>query len=114
MDRIGLFLKEQRLKCNLSLSEVYKKCGITDSKLSKQERGKRKPLAADELKKLGRLYKTDVVSLFLMAGYLDKSDLSHYQAVFKNAELLTDDEVRNIQLTIDLFTKGRKRSENDL
>ena len=114
MDRIGLFLKERRLKCNLSLSEVYKKCGITDSKLSKQERGKRKPLAADELKKLGRLYKTDVVSLFLMAGYLDKSDLSRYQAVFKNAELLTDDEVRNIQSTIDLFTKGRKRTENDL
>ena len=86
MDRIGPFLKEQRMKCNLSLSEVHKKCGITDSKLSKQERGKRKPLAADELKKLGRLYKTDVVSLFLMAGYLDKSDLSRYQAVFKKAQ----------------------------
>lgn len=44
-----------------------------------------------------------------MFPYLDDEALSSYKQVFHNADLLTDDERKNTQEQIDLFTKGRKK-----
>lgn len=108
MNSIGDSLKEARNKCRLSLKDVHDRCGVTDSKLSRMERGEGKPLDPAELKKLAQLYGIGVVPIYIMAGYLDESDLSDYQLVFKNADLLDEEEKKSIQTQIDLLTKGRQ------
>ena len=109
MNNIGNYLKDARKKCHLSLREVQERCGIADSKLSRIERGEGKPLDAAELKMLAQLYGISVVKTYIMAGFLDESDLSDYQLVFKNTDLLNEEEKQSIQTQIDLFTKGRRR-----
>ena len=113
MNDIGNYLKEVRNKCHLSLKDVYDHCGVTDSKLSRMERGEGKPLDPAELKKLAQLYGIAVVPIYIMAGYLDESDLSEYQLVFKSADLLDEEEKQSIQKQIDLLTKGRQVYNND-
>ena len=114
MKNIGSYLKEQRIKCHLSLKDVFDQCGITDSKLSRIERGEGKPLSPLELKKLAQIYKIGVISLYIKAGYLDESDLVDYQFMFENANLLNEDELQSIQTQINLLTKGRTVSHNEL
>ena len=113
MNDIGNYLKEVRNKCHLSLKDVYDHCGVTDSKLSRMERGEGKPLDPAELNKLAQLYGIGVVPIYIMAGYLDESDLSEYQLVFKSADLLDEEEKQSIQKQIDLLTKGRQVYNND-
>lgn len=109
MADIGMFLRESRKKCNLSLKAVYNQCGITDSRLSRIERGQVKSPDPSELKNLAHLYGISPLLLFVMAGYLDEQDTQSYQFVFRDADLLTNAEAENIQTQIDLFTKGRKK-----
>lgn len=112
MNDIGNYLKQSRNNCHLSLKDVHDRCGVTDSKLSRMERGEGKPLDPLELRKLAHLYGIDVISLYIMAGYLDESDLEEYQLVFKNADLLDDEEKQSVQTQIDLLTKGRQVNNN--
>lgn len=107
MKDIGNYLKEARNKCCLSLKEVHSLCGVTDSKLSRMERGEGKFLGPFELKKLAQLYGISIVPIYIMAGYLDESDLLNYQLVFKNADLLDEEEKQNIQTQIDFFIKRK-------
>ena len=114
MSDIGSYLKDQRSRCHLSLKDVHEQTGITDSKLSRVERGEGKLLNPDELKKLALLYGIGVVPLFIMAGYLDESDLTSYQFFFQNADLLNEEEKEIVQTQINLLTRGRTVSINDL
>ena len=114
MKKVGTYLKQQRIRCHLSLKDVYEQSGITDSKLSRLERGEGKMLEPPDLKKLARLYEIAVVPLYIMAGYLDEQDLRDYQFLFRNAELLSEEEKQNIQTQINLFTKGRQETINDI
>ena len=106
MKSFGFDLKDLRTSCQLTLQDVYAKCGITNSKLSRAERGEGQ-LDPLELKKLAKLYNVSTVSLFLKAGYLTEQDLEDYKFVFQNADLLTEEEHQNIQTQINLFIKGR-------
>ncbi len=55
-----------------------------------------------------------IISLYIMAGYLDETDLSEYRLVFKNADLLNDEEKQSVQTQIDLLTKGRQVNNNGI
>lgn len=114
MNDMGNYLKQIRTSCHLSLKEVHDRCGITDSKLSRMERGEGKPLGPSELRKLAQVYGINVIPLYIMAGYLDEGDLADYQLVFKNADLLNEVEKQTVQIQIDLLTKGRQVSSNDI
>lgn len=114
MNDMGNYLKQIRSNCHLSLKEVYDRCGITDSKLSRMERGEGKPLGPLELRKLAQVYGISVIPLYIMAGYLDEGDLADYQLVFRNADLLNDEEKQSVQTQIDLLTKGRQVGSNDI
>ena len=60
MKGLGSFLREIREEKNLTLTDVYKKTGITDSRLSRieTESGKYSPPIADVIK-LAELYNID-------------------------------------------------------
>ena len=110
MSNIGDFLKKQREKNGLSLKDVQKKTGISNSVLSRIENDKKQSGASPiVLRSLSKLYGCSLIELFIMSDYLDDEALSSYEQVFRNSDLLTDDERKNIQEQIDLFTKGRKR-----
>lgn len=106
MNELGLFLKESRLKNQFSQKNVQNLCGITDSRLSKYERGEQLP-GPPELSKLAELYGIDLIDLYIKAGYLSKRDLDAYQFCFKDAELLTSEEQDAVQTLVNLFTKER-------
>lgn len=114
MNELGSFLKQHRQKLKLSMSEVHKQTGITDSKLSRIERGEGRPLDPFELKKLSKLYHVNLVFFYLMAGYLTENDLNDYRFGFDGAALLTQEEHESIQTQINLLTKGRTVNSNDL
>lgn len=114
MDTLGDFLRQQRTRLRLNMNDVYEKTGLTDSRLSRIEHGEINLLKPFEIRKLAELYDINILQLYLMAGYITEQDISDYQFVFKNAELLNDAEHRNIQTTIDLFTQGRTGDSHDI
>lgn len=73
---------------------------------------RRKASRFHRLKKLARLYGISIIPLYIMAGYLDESDLSEYQLTFKNTDLLNEEEKQSLQTQIDLLTKGRQVNGN--
>ncbi len=111
MNGLGTMLRELRKDAGMSLKDVYKAVGISDSKLNRIENGTNASEAAPSiLKALAKLYNVNLVDLYLAAGYLDDEALSSYERTFSGVDLLTDDEKQHIQKQIDLFTKGRKQS----
>lgn len=112
MANLGEYLKTNRQQCNLSLMDVYKATGISDSKLSRIENGTNNSTPApDCLKALAKLYSINLIELYYVAGYLDEEALSSFARVFQNVDMLTNDERNHIQEQIDLFTKGRKKND---
>jgi len=67
--KIGFYLKELRLKNNLTTKQVEVKTGISNSYISLIERDKRKP-SAEILNKLAKAYKVKVENLLRLMGYL--------------------------------------------
>lgn len=109
MVALGEYLKRIRMQRELSLKDVYKETGISDSKLSRIENGTNLSNPAPcILQSLSKLYNVNLIELYCLAGYLDEEALSSYEQVFQNVDLLTEDERNHIQTQIDLFTKGRK------
>ena len=67
--KIGAYLKELRLKNNLTTKQVEVKTGISNSYISLIERNKRKP-SAEILNKLATAYKVKPEELLCLIGYL--------------------------------------------
>ena len=109
MNELGSLLKELRIGAKMSLKDVYKATGISDSKLNRIERGTNaSEPGASVLKALAKAYGICLVELYLSAGYLDSEDVTSYERAFQHVDLLTEDEKLSIQTQIDLFTKGRE------
>ena len=102
----GSYLKELREQSGLTMSEIHLLCGITNSRLNREENGKR-TLKADEIKKLAKAYNASTVFLFQMAGLLDNEDLAEYQQCFENLNLLNNEEKQVIQSMINLLVKNK-------
>lgn len=111
MSRFGNYLKTVRSEKGISQARVYEKTGITNSRLSKAENGADDTLNPVELKKLAILYEVAVVPMYIMAGYLDTSDLEEYRSGFKNTELLDDEEKKHIQDQIDFLIRRKKDAQ---
>lgn len=112
MVALGEYLKGIRLQRGLSLMDVYRAAGVSDSKLSRIENGTNASNPSPSiLQALSKLYNIDLVELYCMVRYLDEEDLSSYERVFQNVDLLTEDERNSIQTQIDLFTKGRRQHD---
>ena len=108
MSVFGDYLKKRRVQSGLSLKEVQNRTGISNSRLCRIENGSLKSdIPPRDVRLLAEVYSEDLVSLYLLAGYLTRGDLQSYEQIFRKADLLNEDEKRNIQEQIDLFTKGR-------
>lgn len=107
MIELGNRLKESREKCGLSLKKVYEITGITDSRLSKMERGQIE-CTPDDLKKLADLYNIHLIPLYVLANYLNEEDIKEYQFVFRGVSSLDDEELKHIQAQIDFLIKKKK------
>lgn len=109
MNELGSLLKGLRIGAKMSLKDVYKVTGISDSKLNRIEHGTNaSEPGARVLKALAKAYGVSLVELYLSAGYLDSEDVTSYERAFQHVDLLTEDEKLSIQTQIDLFTKGRE------
>ena len=107
MSTFGDYLKDIRNQKGISLAKVQQLTGITNSRLCRVEKGSDGILTPAEIKKLASLYGVAVVPMYLMAGYLDTSDLEEYQSGFKNTNLLDADEKKHIQAQIDFIIKKK-------
>ena len=107
MSELGDYLKNIRNKKGLSQAKVQTQIGITDSLLCKAEKGADNILSAAELKKLAVLYGVPVIPLFIMAGFLETSDLEEYQSGFTNTSMLDPEEKNHIQSQIDFIIKKK-------
>lgn len=113
MNEIGQHLKSIRTQQGLSLKDVYRETGISDSKLSRIENGANlSETDPGTLQTLAKLYHLNLVDLYLTAGYLDAKSLSSYKLIFQNAELLNENERTLIQTLINMLTK--ERSSHDI
>jgi len=83
VDNFGEYLRGLRIEKRLSLREVEKMSGVSNSYLGLIERGQRPIPGADILKKLAPVYDVPVRDLLNAAGYLKDEDIT----------LTEDDEV---------------------
>lgn len=105
---IGEKLKNIRLSKKISINAVSQKTGITNSRLSKIERGIISHPSLDDINAILKVYKVPLLSVLCEEGYCNKRD-----GVLKNLELLNDFEIGHIQDVIDFILK-EKRMENGI
>jgi transcriptional regulator with XRE-family HTH domain len=68
---LGVFIRQQRERANLSLRRLAEKAGISNPYLSQIERGIRRP-SAEILKNLSRALEISANSLYTKAGLIDE------------------------------------------
>lgn len=112
MNKLGEFLKEARIKKGLSLLEVQKKTGITDSRLKRIEDGIKKDPSPKLLIKLASLYGLNLINLYLLADYLNESHLMNI-SIFENVENLNPLEIEHIQQEIDFLISLQRKEESN-
>lgn len=106
MATLGEYLRAAREKAGYSQKQVHEKTGITDSRLSRIEHDSGS-FTPEDLIMLANLYNASIVNIFLMAGYLNKEDLSEYQQIFHGVSMLSDEEKDHIQQCINLLNRRR-------
>ncbi len=111
MQTLGNYLRQKREEKGFSLSYVYNKTGITDSRLSKTENDLYKEPSPLLLKKLAELYEISVVELFIKAGYLSYESLDLSAQVFHGIEQLSDNDRKHIQGQIDFIISKNNKGE---
>ena len=107
MSKFGDYLRQLRNEKGISQADVFNLTGITNSRLSKTENGADNTLNPAELKKLASIYEVAVIPIYIMAGYLEPSDLEEYRSGFKGIELLDKDEKEHIQYQIDFINRRK-------
>lgn len=105
---IGEKLKAIRISKKISINAVSEKTGITNSRLSKIERGIIPHPTLDDIIAILKVYEVPLLSILCEEGYCDKSD-----GVLKNLELLSEFEINHIQDEIDFILK-EKGMENGI
>ena len=114
MNDLGSFLRcARKAKC-VSMNEVYRHTGITNSRISKLENNSYKEPSPVVLKKLADYYEVSVVDLFIRAGYLTYDSLNICPQIFHGVEKLTDDDRNHIQGQIDYIVSKQYGKEKQL
>lgn len=99
---IGEKLKVIRLSKKISINAVSEKTGITNSRLSKIERGIISHPSLDDIDAILKVYKFPLLLFLYEEGYCDKRD-----SVLKDVELLSEFEITHIQDEINFILKEK-------
>lgn len=105
---IGEKLKTIRVSKKISLNTVSKKTGITNSRLSKIERGIIAHPSLDDINTILKVYEVPLLSVLCEEGYCEKED-----GILRNLESLSNFEISHIQDEIDFILK-EKEIENGI
>lgn len=97
---IGEKLKLIRNSKHLSIASVSEATGITNSRLSKIERGLIKHPSLDDINSILKVYNIPLISVLCEEGYCNQID-----NVLKNIEQLNEFEITHIQNEIDFLIK---------
>lgn len=101
-ESLGQYLRSLRNSKHMSMAEVRKQTGITNSRLSKLENDQIADPSISVICKLSNCYEVDVVDILNEAGMnIEKS------TPFNHTSFLNEDEVDSLQKIIDLLTKER-------
>jgi len=101
---IGERLKELRLCKNISMDQIEELTGITDSRLSRIERGMVKHVAFDDIVKLLKAMDVPLLAFLSDEGYCE-----YNISALKHVELLNDFEIAHIQNEIDFILKEKSK-----
>ena len=99
---VGERLRDIRDSKGLSLDDVHKSTGITNSRLSRIERGLNKHPSLDDISTLLKFYEIPLVSFLCQEGYCKKEISS-----LKKLEFLDEFEIKHIQDEIDFILKEK-------
>ena len=101
---IGERLKELRLCKNISMDQIEELTGITDSRLSRIERGLVKHVAFDDIVKFLKAMDVPLLAFLSDEGYCE-----YNISALKHVELLNDFEIAHIQNEIDFILKEKSK-----
>ena len=76
---LGVILKKERERANLTTQEVSKKTSISTTDINYIENGKRNKINPFMLKKICKLYELNLLEIYKMIGYIDDENLTQYQ-----------------------------------
>ena len=107
MSELGDYLRNARNEKGMRQAKDQTQIGITKNRFCKADKGAVFFFSEPRLKKLAVLYGVPVVPLFIMAGFLETSDLEEYRSGFKNTSMLDLDEKNHIQDQIDFIIKKK-------
>lgn len=99
---VGERLRTIRNSKSLSLDEVTKATGITNSRLSKIERGITEHPSLDDICALLNFYGIPLISFLSQEGYCQKNN-----TLLKDIELLNNFELEHLQAEIDFIMKEK-------
>lgn len=112
-ETLGQYLRAIRKQNKLSMGNVTKATGITNSQLSHIECDITQTPSPVVLRKLAKLYNIKLIELYQKADYLKHEDTNLYMesCCFKGAEKLTQEDKRQIQNQIDylIFQHEKER-----
>jgi len=106
LEELGAQLRRIRRERGISLKEVSSRTGITNSRLSKLERGLLAEPSLAMLSKLSFLYSVSLSDMADWAGYYSGSEYRKNPWI-KNLENLSETERKSIQSVVDCLA-GRK------
>lgn len=112
-EELGRFIKQLRVKKDLTLTELAEKTGMSQSYLSQVENAKKGIPSPDALKKLSEPLEVPHKILLFAAGYLDEEDLSRtdYETGFFS---FVDIKSEKIYEGTGAFDEKEKRKELQL
>ena len=99
---IGQRLRELRLAKNISMDQIEEMTGITDSRLSRIERGLIQHVAFEDVINLLKAFDVPLIAFLCNEGYCEIDN-----SVLKNVELLNEFEIAHVQSEIDFILKEK-------
>lgn len=114
MRGLGSFLRKIREEKKLTLTDVYEKTGITDSRISRIENESLKTSPPiDDVISLAKLYGIDFNEILSLSTTHNDKDFKEHRIPLRNLELLDKKELQHIQDEIDFLVvqKGSERNE---
>ncbi len=111
-NRLGEFIKAERLKAGLSLRQLAEPSGMSYSTLYKIEEGKIEAPSSQSLQRLARHLGCDYEDLAWMAGFVPTESMPDLPVYLRNKyDDLSADEIKEMETFLGYLRQKRKHGE---